>query len=313
MTPAAKEAVVNTTDSRIHLGDGLTPGGIPHANFTDVQNQTFVYATVGGTGNAITLTNSPAKASRALGQRGTFKAGSSNSTAVTIDEDGLGAVSAKYMVNGALAAIPPGGIVSGGIYEHAWDGTQYQLFGIGVTAVSPGSLVYLGTRTASNSANIQFTGLMSSLYDDYLVVLDHVYPASSGVNLLLTTSNNNGSSYASSDYCWTKNTTSTTASVITNGADDVSINIAANIFGSGLLYGALNGKIELFGTNSGGTATAQITWNVCWALDNSNAGIRMAQGANLRRASEAVNAIEFAMSTGNIASGIFKLYGVAKA
>src|SRR5438128_11257592 len=90
MTPAVGEAVVDTTLSRLCVGDGSTAGGIKHATAVDVQNQKYIHPTVGGTGDAITLTNSPAITAYADGQRFSFKAGAANTTAVTVNVDGLG-------------------------------------------------------------------------------------------------------------------------------------------------------------------------------------------------------------------------------
>jgi len=142
MTPALAEPVVNTTDKRIHLGDAATAGGIPLPNAPDVQQQAFLYATVGGTANAITLTNaaSPVLA-YAAPLRQVFKAGASNSGAVTVAVDGLGTKNVKKMENGALAALVTGDIISGGIYEISYDGTQFQILSAGLTTVnsSPGT------------------------------------------------------------------------------------------------------------------------------------------------------------------------------
>src|SRR5262249_27461738 len=90
-TPASGELGYDTTNKRLVIGDGTTAGGNKVTMAKDHQNQTYVYPTVAGTANAITLTNSPAKTALAAGQKGTFKAGSNNTTGVTLNEDGLGA------------------------------------------------------------------------------------------------------------------------------------------------------------------------------------------------------------------------------
>jgi len=134
MTPAAGEAVVNTTDKRVHLGDGAAAGGIPLPNAPDVQQQAFLYATVGGTGNAITLTNAASPVTAyAAPLKQVFKATAGNSGAVTVDVDGLGTKNIKKMDNGALAALVTGDIISGGVYEIVYDGTQFQILSAGLT------------------------------------------------------------------------------------------------------------------------------------------------------------------------------------
>src|SRR4051812_17414765 len=82
-TPAEGELGYDKTNKRLVIGDGTTLGGIKIPSAKDVQNQTFDYATVGGTGNAITLTHTPPRTSYAAGQRSVFKATADSSTAVT--------------------------------------------------------------------------------------------------------------------------------------------------------------------------------------------------------------------------------------
>src|SRR3569833_2767569 len=84
MTPAAGDAEVNTTDNRLHGGDGSTGGGIPHVSATDAQKQSFTYPTVGGTGDAITLTNTFPVTAYAAPLKQVLKAGAANTGAVTV-------------------------------------------------------------------------------------------------------------------------------------------------------------------------------------------------------------------------------------
>ena len=56
-TPVAGEPAWDTTNKRLCMGDGSTLGGIRHTSAKDYQNQTFIYGTVGGTGDVITIVN----------------------------------------------------------------------------------------------------------------------------------------------------------------------------------------------------------------------------------------------------------------
>ena len=183
MTPVAGETVVDTTNNRLCVGDGITAGGIPHVNAKDLQNEAFTFPTVGGTGNAITLTNVPAVGSYVAGLRLTFKAGSNNTSAMTANVDGLGNKNIKKMNSGALADPASGDVVSGGIYDLIYDGTQFQIKALAEGPYSSGALKFLGSATASNSATIDLTSLLSATYDDYLIVLDSVLPATSNARL----------------------------------------------------------------------------------------------------------------------------------
>lgn len=127
MTPVDGEPIYNTTDDRLHMGNGSTAGGIPHATFRDIQSETFVTATVGGTANAITLTLTPALAAYANGVRIRFKATANNTGATTVNVSGLGTRNIYKLSGTSLVALTGGEIVSGAWYELNDDGAQFQL------------------------------------------------------------------------------------------------------------------------------------------------------------------------------------------
>ena len=114
-TPASGELGWDTTNKRLVGGDGTTAGGIKIPNAPDVQKQTFTAATVGGTGNAITLTHSPVVASYVTNLRTIFKATNDSSSAVTINVDGLGVKDAKYSLDNVLTAFSASTILKSGL------------------------------------------------------------------------------------------------------------------------------------------------------------------------------------------------------
>lgn len=108
-------------------------------------------AAVGGTANAITITTNQAISSghQGAGFSIRFKAGATNTTAVTVAVDGLSAVAVEDVTGAALVA---GSIVSGGIYDLAYNVTNggYTLLGSGQFN---GNLVFPATQVASSGAN----------------------------------------------------------------------------------------------------------------------------------------------------------------
>jgi hypothetical protein len=109
------------------------------------------YATVGGTANALTLTCSPALGSLTVGQPIYFLAGSANTTAVTINVDGIGVKNAR--VNGA--ALTGGEFVAGVMYIAEWDGTNIQILNTGSGA--SGVYVYNAVASSSTAQTLDFT------------------------------------------------------------------------------------------------------------------------------------------------------------
>jgi hypothetical protein len=310
-TPAAGEPGYDTTNKRLVVGDGATTGGIPHVSYADQQLQKFVYPTVGGTGDAITLTNSPAISSYANGLRQVFKAGANNTTTVTVNVDGKGSQSVQKMLNGALANLTAGDLISGGIYELYYDGTQFQVHGLGKTTQSAGGLVYLGTLTASSSSSLDLTSLISSTYDDYLVILDDIRPGTSAVNLEIRTSTNNGTSFdngaSNYQYAYSLLDTSGSAPSITASSGATFIQAAGSIANGAA--SALSGKINLYSVN-GTSNNKRMTFEFTYSQTST---FTYVAGNAQRISTSAINAIRLLMSSGNITSGTAKMYGIAKA
>lgn len=92
---------------------------------TDVLNNSFSYATSGGTANAQTLTLSPVPSAYVAGMRIVFKAGATNTGATTINVNSLGVKTIKKDV--AAADLDAGDITTGAIIELVYDGTYFQL------------------------------------------------------------------------------------------------------------------------------------------------------------------------------------------
>lgn len=157
-TPAAGELAWDTTNNRLSVGNGSTLGGVKHASAKDVQNQTFEYGTVGGTANAITLTNSPVITAYATGQKFCFKATGTNTTAVTVNVDGVGVKNIYKLSSGALGALAAGDIVSGAVYTIIYDGTQFQISGGvgGGSVVAVKKQIFTGSGTYTPSTGMLY-------------------------------------------------------------------------------------------------------------------------------------------------------------
>lgn len=108
--------------------------------------------TAGGTADALTITTNRAisAAHQAAGFSVRFKASATNTGAATVAVDSLTAVSIKRLNGDALSA---GDIASGGIYDLAFDGTNYILMGASAGyGTLAGSNTWTGTNTFSSTA-----------------------------------------------------------------------------------------------------------------------------------------------------------------
>lgn len=169
-----------------------------------------------------------------------------------------------------------------------------------------GALVFLSTVTASNSATVDIETTFNSTYDEYLLVItDLVSVNGSGIIQRLKV----GGTYATTGYWWSLNrTASATYSGGWGGTGDAAIG----------MYLTTN-----LGTNAGGQFLVHIHspsntlykkmihWEgVSWSndpfLQNQN-GI-----GSLNTSTAAMTGIRYYSDSGNIISGTFRLYGIAK-
>lgn len=143
VTPALAELGYDQTRKSLIVGDGTTLGGIPIPNVFEIQRSAAITGTVGGTANAITinLPFDPGSYSDYFSVR--FIATASNTGAVTIDVNGIGATQIRKIVGVATAPLETGDIISGVVYEVVYVGGLFQLVSLtnsGLISVSQGDL-----------------------------------------------------------------------------------------------------------------------------------------------------------------------------
>lgn len=130
-----------------HTGVGNATARTNYYTAAQAQDGSIIYVgTVGGTADVITLTPAPAITAYAAGQRFRFIASGANTTNVTVNVSGVGAVALTK--NGSTALIA-GDITSGALIDITHDGTRFQLNN--VSSSGAGSVVTTtGTQTLTN-------------------------------------------------------------------------------------------------------------------------------------------------------------------
>lgn len=167
-------------------------------------------------------------------------------------------------------------------------------------------MTLLNTLTASNSATLSDTTSLTSSFKTYMVVLTDIIPVANAVSLQVVVSTNGGSSYLNTGYlsvafgivaAGTGQSTSTTG---------ILINHTGQTIGNGAGEG-LSGVLYIANPSGGGNRThfsGQTVYNIATSVGLAIIG-GWQDGGNT-----AVNAIQFAMSSGNISSGTIKIYGI---
>jgi len=169
--------------------------------------------------------------------------------------------------------------------------------------------VLLEAHTASSSSTLDFTTFYSSTYDDYEFRMLDIIPATNNVNLLLTYSTNGGSSYSATGYTWANSQYGTSADYSSQGSNsDTSIRLGIVSTASNTAAGGGFSYVIRF-VNPGGTTNNK---SVYWTgrVFDSNGFYYASYGTGNWGTTTAVNAVRFAFSSGNIATGVIRCYGI---
>lgn len=163
--------------------------------------------------------------------------------------------------------------------------------------------VLIESQTASASSVLDFVTGIDSTYDHYELHLINVLPATDGALLRLRTSSNGGSSFNSGGIDYSSEGTGDHIKVCYSRAGSLEYDIA-NV----AAQGGVNGIVHMYSPAASGIHTAFSSDGVC-SRDTGNAAVRF-DGAGSRLAAEANDAIRLFFSSGNIASGTVRLYGI---
>jgi hypothetical protein len=127
-TGVQNEISYETDTGRLVFHDGVTAGGafkVP--TITDLQSNGVLAGLAGGTGNAITLTLSPALVAYSDRMVVWVEIASNNTGATTINVNGLGNKDIQMFSGGSLTALTGGELIAGRVVPLIYDGTQFQL------------------------------------------------------------------------------------------------------------------------------------------------------------------------------------------
>jgi hypothetical protein len=181
-------------------------------------------------------------------------------------------------------------------------------------SISGGAMTLLSTQTASSSATISFTSGIDSTYDEYVFKFYDIHPATDGASLTF-----NGSSDTGSNYNVTKTTTVFRAYHEQSGASSALGYRTSDDLAQSTNFQILNfeinndndssgvGELKLFNPSSTTFVKHFIhTGNCVQSTYTRNDFV-----AGYFNTTSAINAVQFTMSSGNIDSGVIKLYGIS--
>ena len=182
------------------------------------------------------------------------------------------------------------------------------------SGLSGGALNLISTQTASSSATISFTSGIDSTYDEYVFKFYDIHPATDSASLTF-----NGSSDTGSNYNVTKTTTVFRAYHEQSGASSALGYRTGDDLAQSTNFQILNfeinndndssgvGELKLFNPSSTTFVKHFIqTGNCVQSTYTRNDFV-----AGYFNTTSVIDAVQFKMSSGNIDSGVIKLYGVS--
>ncbi len=168
-------------------------------------------------------------------------------------------------------------------------------------------MVLLATATASDDATVDFSGYFSSVFEEYLLTIKDLVPATDTASLLLRLSQASSFLAGASDYGWTRIGNENGGTVVPAGdAADTSVTIASGL-GTGTGE-SLSGEIRIYNP-AGSSAYKRVSYSASWFGATATDLVTIGAGGIIVNAT-AVDGVRLLMSSGNIASGTFALYGL---
>ena len=183
------------------------------------------------------------------------------------------------------------------------------------SSISGGAMTLLATQTASGSATLSFTSGIDSTYDSYVFKFYNIHPATNTAKLTFQ-----GDTGTNTSYNQTITSTFFTSQHKEDGSGgalgyesshDQAQGSAFQDITNGIGNGNdenMNGELTIFSPSSDTfvkhfISTVQSNYNVEWSMNSYMAGY-----FNL---TTPLTRFQFKMSSGNIDSGVIKLYGIS--
>ena len=182
-------------------------------------------------------------------------------------------------------------------------------------AISGTALNLISTQTASSSSTIDFTSGIDSTYKEYVFKFINIHPASNNTELTFNMSVDGGSNYnvtkTTSFFQAEHDEADSTTSLAYKTGDDIAQgtgfqNLCDTIGNDNDASG--NGFLYLFDPSN--TTFVKHFISTVNGMYNSNY-ITNCFAAGYGNTTSAVDAVQFKMASGNIDSGVIKLYGVS--
>ncbi len=245
--------------------------------------------------------------------------GTSNGNVIAADATGLPAINGSQVTalnatNLASGTVPTARLGSGTA------SASTILYGNNTWGAAPAAgLTLLGTGTASDSASLAFTSMMTSTYTTYLMVFEALLPATDGTLPYLYLSEDNGSSYTTSDMRYIVPAVFYVGSGSPSGNSGNSESSGAHSWrltggtlsspGPGVGIQGMSGHVWIYDTQNSATMS-RMHGTLIYSSDPTHNQLSASEVYGNTVSATDKDAIKVEMNSGNILSGKVKLYGV---
>lgn len=174
--------------------------------------------------------------------------------------------------------------------------------------------VYLSTVTASNSATVDLETTIDSTYYKYVVIINQLTANTGAVTLNCRLKTAGAYRTGASDYRYTYNTLSSANTVTSSFTGSSSIPMCAFVHNtSESLTSGMDGMLMLHAPSATDNYK-KVSWNLLGTSDNltNDPLLRVDGYGDLRAVQTAVTGIRLYVSSGNIATGTFTLFGIRR-
>ena len=166
-----------------------------------------------------------------------------------------------------------------------------------------GGLEFIASTDISDAATVSFTGFDASKYDSYYFTFHNILPQTDGAYLRVRSSSDTSShSYDSGSNNYG------ISAVIHGSGESTSANTQGSLFnaiGTGSGEIGISGTLEIFSAH----LSINTFFNSFFGGYNSSGNLINQTATNIRIEDAQVNAVQFFMHSGNIASGTITMYG----
>ncbi len=175
-----------------------------------------------------------------------------------------------------------------------------------------GEWVLLSTQTAASSATVDFSNLLTSTYRYYKIVAYNMVPATNGAQLYMRFGTGAGPTWVSANYAWTgTGAFSAGDPSMTGSTSDAQINICNNASFNITNTAAKGNNLEVSIFDPANASFAKAASCILTGWTSGTTGNMAILSSGSYNVTGAITSVRFLMSSGNISTGVFQLWGLS--